>query len=242
MVLIIGAALISFLPTVFLLLWFKKRIGLQHDETYDNAYKIVLKKGFITILLVIACSALFAVIEGGLGFLLKGPDSYPLLFAAYHTFIVLALSEELVKTFQFYSSIKKMEYKYTWLDMIIFMTTIGLCFGLLESILYVVGADVIQILVRGVMTFHGGLGFIEGWFYGLAKVKGKKWYAVLGFLIAWIIHGAYDFGLSEEFLTLGEYAPFLSVNLAILAVIIFIVMIVFFFTVKKKEKYLKPLD
>ncbi len=88
---------------------------------------------------------------------------------------------------------------------------------------------------------HGGFGFIEGWFYGKAAYTGKKSYAVIGFLIAWILHGAYDFGLSDEFAELGEWSAMVSVSIAALSLVILIVMIIFFARKNKKQQYLEPL-
>ena|GEM_PF-3875914 len=75
-----------------------------------------------------------------------------------------------------------------------------------------------------------------------AKKNGYRYtFAAAGFAIAWILHGAYDFGLSDDFAALGEDTAFLSVSLALLALITFIVMIIFFAKKNKKEKYLVPL-
>jgi hypothetical protein len=89
---------------------------------------------------------------------------------------------------------------------------------------------------------HGGFGFIEGYYYGKAKYTGKKWYAVLGFALAWLMHGAYDFGLSESFAALGDWTPFLSVSLAGVSLIILVVMVIFFAKKNKKEQYTVPLQ
>ena len=121
------------------------------------------------------------------------------------------------------------------------MVIVSIGFELLESAVYAIGSGPIHMFVRGITLMHGGYGFIEGWFYGKAAYTGKKWYAVIGFVISWVLHGAYDFGLSSQFeAAAGENYAFLSVSLALLALIIFIVMIVFF-AKKKKPQYTEPL-
>lgn len=82
---------------------------------------------------------------------------------------------------------------------------------------------------------------LHGRFYGKARYTGKMHYAVIGFVLSWIFHGAYDFGLCEEFLALGESAAFLSVGLALLSLVFVIIMIVFFARKNKKQQYLEPL-
>ena len=95
--------------------------------------------------------------------------------------------------------------------MIIFMTVVSLAFGLLEDAVYAFGTNPMVMLVRGVLLMHGVYGFLEGWFYGRAKHSGKQWMAVYGFVIVWILHGAYDFGLRPE---PGDEAAVLPVLLA----------------------------
>lgn len=75
----------------------------------------------------------------------------------------------------------------------------------------------------------------------MTSYTGKMHYAVIGFVLSWIFHGAYDFGLSEGFLALGESAAILSVGLALLSLVLVIIMIVFFARKNKKQKYLEPL-
>ena len=121
------------------------------------------------------------------------------------------------------------------------MVIVAIGFEVLESVVYAFDSGPIHMIVRGVTLMHGGYGFIEGWFYGKAAYTGKKWYAAVGFLICVILHGAYDFGLSSQFeAAVGENYAFLSVSLALLALILFVWMIIFF-AKKKKPQYTEPL-
>ena len=109
--------------------------------------------------------------------------------------------------------------------MIIFMTVVSLAFGLLEDAVYAFGTNPMVMLLRGVLLMHGVYGFLEGWFYGRAKHSGKQWIAVCGFVIVWILHGAYDFGLRPE---PGDDAALLPVLLACFSLGMVLVMILFF--------------
>ena len=88
---------------------------------------------------------------------------------------------------------------------------------------------------------HGGFGFIEGWFYGKAMYTKNKAYIAVGFILAWLMHGAYDFGLNEEFLALNPNNAYLSVGIAGFSLVLLVSLIVFF-TRKRKPQYLEPLQ
>ncbi len=236
-VLIIALAA-SFVPAVLLYFWCKNKVRKPSEEKYKNACRDALMKGFLCVLPVMLVSASISILFRIIGI----HDGHSLLESALHDFFVLAFSEELCKTFMFTRVLKKADYSYTWLDMIIFMTIVAVGFEIMEGFVYAVGSGAIHMLVRGITLMHGGYGFIEGWFYGKAKYTGNWFYAVLGFTICTVLHGAYDFGLSDDFAALGEDTAFLSVGLALLALITFIVMIIFFAKKNKKKQYLVPFD
>lgn len=236
MLIVILVYLLSCIPAVALYLLLKHRLNPGNDH-YKKACTEAMKNGLLSVLPVIGVSMAFNILFNVLGL----RDGSSLLASALHDFIVLAFSEELCKSLMFAKALKKADYSYTWLDMIAFMVITATGFEILESVIYAIDSNPIQMIVRGITVMHSGYGFIEGWFYGKAKYTGHKFYAVIGFLIAWLMHGAYDFGLSDDFAALGEYTAFLSVSLALIALITFIVMIVFFAKKKKKEQYLVPL-
>ena len=237
MLILFGALIISLLPAIFLYFWMKNKMRKPEDENYKASCKTVLLNGFLSVLYVTLFSALTRVA----GNLLGWPNESSLWASFYHTFIVLALSEEAAKTLMFRKVLKKAGYSYTWQDMIVFMVSVSIGFELFESVLYAFMTNPIQILVRGVFMMHAVFGFIEGWFYGKARYTGKKHYAVIGFVLSWIFHGAYDFGLSERFAELGDWTAILSVSLAFLSFVFVIIMIVFFAKKNKKQQYLEPL-
>ena len=126
------------------------------------------------------------------------------------------------------------------MDYIILMTLVGIGFGLAEDIPYAIGAGAIVMLIRGATCMHGGYGFIMGYFLGKAKKTGNKAWAVAGVVIPWLLHGFYDFGLSDEFAALGENTPYLSVSLAAFALVTIVILIIFFIRHRHDERYLTP--
>ena len=238
MVMIIGAFIVSMIPAVLLFFWLKDKVRKPEDENYKKNCVNAMLNGFLSVLLVILFSGVLSISANLLGF----KDGSSIWATMFHDFIAIAFSEELAKTLMFRKTLKNSEFPYTWQDMAAFMVIVSLGFEILESIVYAFGTSPGQILVRGILVMHGGFGFIEGYYYGKAKYTGKKWYAVLGFALAWLMHGAYDFGLSESFAALGDWTPFLSVSLAGVSLIILVVMVIFFAKKNKKEQYTVPLQ
>lgn len=101
MVLLVVAFLASLVPAVGLFLWLRS----YQDDEFKGICNKGLIQGFLSVLPVVACSAILALTELGLSFLgLAG-----IAKAAYHTFLVLALSEELCKCFMFHRLLGKYE-------------------------------------------------------------------------------------------------------------------------------------
>ena len=88
---------------------------------------------------------------------------------------------------------------------------------------------------------HAGYGFLMGYFFGRGMKYNRKSDYVLGFLVPWLIHGLYDFSLSEEFLALNDSLVVLPVALAFLDLVVIIVCIVFICKAKKKAVYTEPM-
>lgn len=236
MIVLIGAFLVSMIPAAFMFFWLRDKVRQPSEEEFKTSCNDAFVKGLLSTFPVVAGSAILSIIGALLG--LRRDSS--ILGAAYYTFIVLALVEELCKVFMCTRVLKKTKVNYTWLDIIIFMTIVSIGFEVLESVIYAFGTGPIHMIVRGVTLMHGGFGFIEGWFMGKGKYTGNKMTGVIGILIAWILHGAYDFGLSEIFLEVGDWSAMLSVSIAILSLILFIYMIIFFAKKSKKPQYLEP--
>jgi RsiW-degrading membrane proteinase PrsW (M82 family) len=235
MLISVGALLISFIPAVLFYFWFRKM--KKEDLKYQEVCKAALKTGLLTTVPVgIVAIALYLI-----ALLLGLKDQNEFIREAYQDFVLAALTEEFFKFYMFRRTLKQNRYAYSWKDLIVFMTIVGMGFGFLESILYMFQSNAIQILVRGLLLMHGGYGFIMGYFYGKAKYTGKKFNYVIAFLLPYLLHGAYDFTLSEGIIEIYGNVAFVPVTLALIGLITVIIMIVFFAKRSKKEKYSEPL-
>ncbi len=168
-------------------------------------------------------------------------DTNLLLYEALHNFLVLALSEETVKYLMFRRTLKKTDYRVSWLDVTALMTIVGIGFDLLESLVYAVGASVPVILVRGICVPHAGYGFLVGYCYGKGVKNGNPAAKWIGFTLAWLIHGLYDFSLSDAFAAVNDNLVIIPLVLAILDIVLVFVLVRFARKAKTQEIYTEPL-
>ena len=168
-------------------------------------------------------------------------DMNPFLYEAIYTFAVLALSEELVKYYTFRRVLKTNEYPYSWVDVAVLMTVVGIGFGMIESVIYAVGASVPVVLIRGICVPHAGLGFIVGYFYGKGVKTGNAVTKWMGLFLAWLNHGLYDFSLSEEFLAVNDNLVFVPLLLAVFDIVLVFLLIRFVVKAGKRPEYTEPL-
>ncbi|MBQ6356418.1 MAG: PrsW family intramembrane metalloprotease [Solobacterium sp.] len=222
MTVLIIAFLASLIPAVIIYIWLRDHM-FRHDQEYTSFCRRSLLKGMLSTFLVILFSGTLSLLGNAVLF----RESRGLLHTAYRTFIVLALAEEAAKYITFRRLLKKSESPYSALDMISSMILVGLGFEILESGVYALTTSPGQMLVRGVTAMHAGYGFIMGYFMAKNRLTGKKSQAVLGFMIPALLHGAYDFGLSDEFAQLGDTTAILSVTLAAFALVTLIWMFLF---------------
>ena len=232
MLVLIGSYFVSLIPAVIIYLWFRNYMH-RHDQAYKLFCRDSLVKGIGSVLLVIVLSASLSL----LGNMVLFKERSGLLYAAYRTFIVLALAEETAKFVTFRRLLKKTETSYSALDMIASMTLVGLGFEIIESVVYAVTTNPMQMLVRGITAMHAGYGFVMGYFYARSRLTGNRFYAIIGFVLPALLHGAYDFGLSDAFAATSENYAFLSVNLAILALILLIIMFLFTRKARRNPMY-----
>ena len=226
---ILVSIIVSVIPAIFLYKWLVKS---KDNEKFKTLCKTFLKKGMSSVLIVILVSLVFSII----GRIINISNISPLLYEAYHEFIVLALSEELVKYLTFTSILKKTNYKYDYFDVVIFMSIVGLGFGIIENITLAINSGIIPALIKGIVLAHVGYGFIVGYFYSKSLKTGNKKYVILGFIISWLLHGLYDFGLSEELIALNDNLMFISLGLILVSIITIIMLIRY---VKKEKRIQK---
>ena len=240
MLLFLIACVVSFVPCIALFLWLRKshvRIGEESEITFKEVCNKALRQGIFTVLPVLLFSAVTYVLLR----LTRLQDSNPLVYQALYTFIVLALAEEVAKYLAFKRVIKKTDYPYSWLDLTILMTIVGIGFGLIESVIYAIGASVPVVLVRGICIPHAGYGYIVGFAYGKSLNEDRPVLRWFGFILSWLLHGLYDFSLSEEFVAINENLMFVALLLAVMDIVLVIMLIRFVKKARRRKAYIEPL-
>ena len=235
MAILIGAFLLSMIPSVVIYFWLKKQ---NTEETqYPPACRKSLFSGMTAVVPVVLLDIVLILLRNYV-FLRNAGDFAK---AAYYDFVLHAFAEELVKFLLFRRVLDKTGYSFSWRDLTAFMICVAVGFHFFESVLYAFTTSPGQILVRGVLAMHSGYAYIMGKYYGKAKATGNKAWYLVAFGVPWLLHGLYDFGLSPE---LGEEMTvwgYLSVILAAASLFFLIRLILFFRKAKKNEIYTRPL-
>ena len=113
--------------------------------------------------------------------------------------------------------------------------------NLLESVLYAIGATVPVVLIRGICVPHAGYGFLTGYFYGKGSKDDKPALKWMGFLLSWLMHGLYDFSLSQEFIALNDNLAIVALLLAVLDIVLVLLLIRFARKAKTQALHIDPL-
>ncbi len=227
---------LSLVPSALIFFWLRRR------KADDREYRIIcdraLKRGaFLCAVLV----SLIACILYLLGKVMSMLGAGPLIIEIYNNLILAALVEELVKYRVLKGLIRKNPYPYSWADITSLMMITGMGFGVLESLFYALGANAGTMLTRGLTAMHCGYGFIMGYFVGKGMKTGKKRYTLMGILIPFLLHGAYDCCLGDELGKVSGYFIYVSLVLAAAAVVTLIIAIVHICRSKRKAVYTEPL-
>ena len=236
MIIYLLACIASFFPCAALYFW--QRNGIKKDKAWQKLCDRTLWKGVLSVFPIVLLSGIcFFSLK-----LIKIQETHPLLYEMLYTFIVLALAEEIVKYRTFKSVLQKTDYPCSWLDIAMLSTIVGIGFGCIESVVYMLSASVPVVLIRGLCVPHAGYGFVVGYFYGKGLVTGKPKQRWIGFALAWFIHGLYDFSLSEEFAAINDNLMIVALALAVLDILLVINLIVFVHRAKKREECTQPLS
>lgn len=224
---LIPAFILSMVPSVLLYIW------LRNQKKEDALYRKICKKGllrglFLSMLMVMVVSSFFYIFEKIIS--LMGANIYIIDF--YHNFIVFALAEELIKYSLLRGLMKKNSYSYSWLDVVCLMMIVGTGFEISEAVFYAFSGSVGTMLARGFTAMHCGYGFIMGYFIAKSMQTGEKKYTVIGILIPFILHGIYDFFLSDSILAINYNFGFISMALAGVAVITLVIAVL---TIRKSK-------
>ena len=236
MLVLILALLAGCVPSLIVFFWFRNFLN-KENALYKKNCDRMLVSGFLTTFPVILFSGCTAILFNALGV----KSSHPLLYAALHAFITLALSEELSKFYMFRRKLNRIEGDHSWIDLTVYSTIVGIGFGLFESLIYVLDSSPLLMLIRGISIPHGGYAAIAGYFYAMSIMENKRAYTVLGIFISFLIHGLYDFSLAEEIETVTGAAGFIAVTLAVLDLVIIIALIIFIRKNTSNAKYNDPL-
>ena len=231
----IVAIFVSLVPSIILYKWIQKK---EKDDNCKKIYKNAFVSGILAIFKIILVSAILYIIGK-----LSGIERIsPLLYQFYYTFFTLAFAEELAKFLAFKKVLKKNQYEYSWFSLTIIMIMVGLGFGFIENVVFSIGSGIIEMLIKGISLGHAGYGFIMGWLYGKMLKTGKKIYGVLSFLIPWILHGLYDFGLSKELIDVNDNFAIISVSLEAFCIVVAFLIICFVRKRKDSTLYIEPLN
>ena len=226
--------LLSLATAAALFYWLR---SLRKDDAYRRLCNKALQKGVV-------CSFVILAVSGALYVALRLTglrEMNPLLYQALYTGIVLALAEEAVKFLTSRRVLRKTAYPYSWMDVALVMTLVGVGFGAEENIAVAINSNMMVMLIRALCIAHGSYGFLTGYFYGKGLKTGKNRYKVIGFVLTWLLHGLYDFSLSEEFVAINDNLKIVAVALAMIDIVLEVVMIVFFAKARKNELYTEPL-
>ena len=228
---LILAIIVSFIPFTGVYLWLRN--GVSKEDSHRKLCDRALVRGFLTVLPVSLLAFIFNILIYYTG--LK--TSNPLLYQVLYDFIILALSEEIAKYWMTTRFMKKYDYPYSWLDVTVLFTVVGIGFGVLEAVVFSIGTSIPAVLIRGICVPHVSYGFLVGYFYGKGLKTGNKITRWIGFGIALLMHGLYDFSLSDEFTAINDNLFVVTLILALADIVLAVILIVFTRKARNREKY-----
>ena len=235
MIIAILCLIVSFIPAVLLYVYLRNLH--KEDSEYCLNCRHLLIRGIV-------CSIAVALLDlvvniawsiSGLG------ASSALLKAAFKAFFIAALVEEFIKYLTANKVIKKNTDKVSWLDCIAFVAIVGIGFQLIETVVYMVESNPIQILIRGFTMGHPAYGILMGFFIGKALYTGKHSYRIAAFGLPFILHGLYDFSLADEFQAINDNFVFIPFILVFIELFILIRGILLIRKERHRTEYTAPL-
>lgn len=205
--LLVGCLLLSYAPCLLLYFWLKRDMV---DQERQALCRKLLLGGVLCALGVIACSATFTIVGKLLSFtVLPILNTSDLVWTIYNIFLVITFSEELVKGLTAWTILKRNAKSFSWLDVMIAMAIVGIGFEVIESAVYLLESNPIQIIIRGLTAMHAIYGMTMGYFLGKSLHTGKKVNYALAIVLPILLHGLYDFSLSDVAQGLGDFFIFL---------------------------------
>ena len=184
--------IISFIPSI--LFYFFLRSLKKDNEQYKKDCRKTLIRGFFAAIPIFLLDLVISLILSLTGI---KDTAGPIVNTLIRCFIINAFVEELVKVWTGNKMIKQNHDTVSWLDMISFIAIASIGFEISEGIVYILTSSPGQMLVRGISMMHISFGLIEGWYIGKYAKTGDKKYMFLSMGVTILIHGLYNFGLSD---------------------------------------------
>lgn len=227
MIVLVLALLASFIPSLLLFFY------LSGNRGDDQEYRANCRKCLIGGALCSFGVVLFSGAANLLSFFLGFESSSPIIKEAIHSFILAALSEELMKMWQTNKAINRDRARVSKLDVIAYAAIAGLGFGLLEDVVFMFVTSPGQIIVRGITMDHAAFGMIMGLLLAKGLISDNKVFTALALFVPTLIHGYYvfDLGLNELGYEWGGYGALIVTVL----IVIFMVYMIFFYIRKGRK-------
>lgn len=111
------------------------------------------------------------------------------------SFLLVGFVEEIFKFLCTKAVIKKKGVAPTWMDALLSLCVVAVSFQLIEDIGYSEGS-VMTAIFRALTPFHFTFAAIMGYYYGSAKVNGKKFHYFLAIFLPSFVHTLYDFSIN----------------------------------------------
>ena len=215
----------SFIPSI--LFYFFLRSLRKDNEQYKKDCRKTLIRGFFAAIPIFLLDLVIVILLGITGI---SKSVSPVVETLIRCFIINAFVEELVKVWTGNKMIKQNHDTVSWQDMIAFIAIASVGFEISEGIVYILSSSPGQMVVRGISMMHISFGLIEGWYIGKYAKTGDKKYMFLSLGLSILIHGLYNFGLSE---VAPDVFGMFSVTAAAASAIFWIYMA---FYIRKKNK------
>jgi RsiW-degrading membrane proteinase PrsW (M82 family) len=228
--------LVSCIPSILLYIYLRN-LRIEDPGFRSNCRRLLVKGIFCSV--GVALLALTINIVWSISGFAK--DS-PLLKEAFKAFVMAAFVEELVKYLTANKVIRKNCETVSRLDCMAFCAIVGIGFQVIETVVYLLESNVIQILVRGFTMGHPAYGMLMGRIIGESLYEGKRSCSFKAVAVPLVLHGMYDFSLAEEFQAINDNLVFVPFILIFIELFILIRSLVLIKRERKGETYTKPLS
>ncbi len=196
-------ALVAVLPAIIIVFYIYKKDTREHEP-----FGLLAKLFFFGLLSIISAVLLESF---GEQILIRVFEEKTILYLLLDNFLVVAVAEELGKYVAFkLGAWKNKNFDFTY-DAIVYAVCVGIGFAIPENLLYVVDGGFSTAIMRAFTSIPGHIAFAVymGYYFGQAKAceqagdaAGKKRFLRRALWIPVLWHGAYDFCLSTDYLSL----------------------------------------